>query len=252
MRSLDINCDLGEGAGQDDRLMPLISSANIACGGHAGDRASMLTTLLLARKHGVAIGAHPGYDDREQFGRRPLSLSKPQLKALMREQIQALASLAHPLGSKLHHVKLHGALYNQASHDRAMANVVVETLQSLDPGLKLYALANSPLQSMAQQAGLTVIAEGFADRRYRNDGTLVPRSEPNASISSLAACLRQLQEMVEQHRVTSVEGEAVPLRIDTLCVHGDGPHALPFARAIRQWMAQHRVTLSTPGDGALS
>ena len=182
MHRIDLNCDLGEGAGRDAELMPLITSANIACGAHAGDEPTMRATVDLALRHGVAIGAHPGFADRAHFGRRDLSVTPAEAAELVRTQVQALEEIALQMGTIVHHVKLHGALYNMASRDRALANAIVGTAAVTGKEPMLYVLAGSRLEQAARaRRGLRVVAEAFADRTYQPDGSLTPRSQPGAA-----------------------------------------------------------------------
>ncbi|SHH26751.1 5-oxoprolinase subunit PxpA [Ferrimonas marina] len=243
---LDLNCDLGEGCGQDEALMPLISSANIACGGHAGDHASMVETVALALHHGVAIGAHPGYRDPAHFGRRELRMDSPTLKREIQQQIEALREVAEAQGAQLHHVKAHGALYNQSAREPEYAQALIEAVLAVEPRLKLYALAGSPLVAHARQADLEVVEEVFADRRYRPDGALVPRVCADALIEQADQAIAQVRQMVLRRQVVASDGSLVPIQADTLCLHGDGAQALPFAQNIREWMQHQRVELRAP------
>ena len=238
MPRLDLNCDLGEGAGHDDELMPLITSANVACGVHAGDEATMRATVALAQKHGVAIGAHPGYVDRENFGRRELALAPAALRELVTTQIAALAKL-----SPLRHVKPHGALYNLAARDPVVAAAVASAVRAADPSLILLALAGSELARAGRAAGLRVAEEVFADRTYQRDGSLMPRSQPGALISDEAVAVAQVLRIVREGVVRATDGTDMQLRADTVCVHGDGPHAVAFARRLRAELTKAGVEL---------
>jgi UPF0271 protein len=228
MPRIDLNCDLGEGAGQDTALMSLITSANIACGAHAGDEATMRATVALAQRHGVAIGAHPGFADREHFGRRELRLPLAELVALVRDQLEALRALA-----PVRHVKPHGALYNLAARDAGVARAMAETIRSVDPRLLLVGLAGSALLHAGRVAGLRVASEVFADRTYQPDGSLTPRSQAGALVADEQAAVSQVLLMVQQGRVCATDGTEIPVQADTVCVHGDGPHAVAFARRLR-------------------
>ena len=221
MRSIDLNADLGEGGTQDAALLELVSSANIACGGHAGDEETMRRSIELALACGVAIGAHPGYEDREHFGRLAMVLPLEKITDLVWRQVEALASLAGDAGARLHHVKPHGALYNQASRDPLLAAAVVAGITRVSPDLILYALPGCALAEAGRTAGLAVCAEGFADRRYRLDGSLMPRGEPGAVIKDVDAAVAQAMEIASKGRV------------ETLCVHGDGVTAVAILRALR-------------------
>lgn len=235
---LDLNCDLGEGAGHDDELMPLITSANIACGAHAGDEATMRATVTLAQKHGVAIGAHPGYADRDNFGRREVALPAAALQELVTTQIAALTRLG-----PLRHVKPHGALYNLAARDPVVAAAVASAVRAADPKLILFALAGSELARAGRAAGLRVAEEVFADRTYQRDGSLTPRSRPGALITDEAMAVAQVLRMVREGVVRATDGTDVPVRADTVCVHGDGPHAVAFTRRLRTELAKAGVDL---------
>lgn len=231
--TVDLNADLGEGAPDDAELLALVSSANIACGWHAGDARLMQATVRAALAHGVAIGAHPSYADREHFGRRELQLPPEDVRADLIYQIGALQALVRAEGGQLQHVKPHGALYNQAARDPALADAVATAVCAVDAGLALVGLAGSELLRAAKRAGLRAVSEVFADRGYHADGSLVPRSQPGALIDDAAAATARALRMVREGVVVAVTGEVVALRADTVCLHGDGPHALVFARAIR-------------------
>ena len=240
MTTLDLNCDLGEGAGHDAELMPLITSANVACGAHAGDEATMRAAVALAQRHGVAIGVHPGFADREYFGRREVALSPAEVQSLVAAQIAALAQWG-----PLRHVKPHGALYNLAARDPAMANAVAAAVRAADPTLVLFALAGSDLVRAGRAAGLRVAEEVFADRTYQRDGTLTPRSWPDALIADENVAMAQVLRMVRDGVVRATDDAEVAVRADTVCVHGDGPHAVAFARRLRDELARAGIELKT-------
>jgi UPF0271 protein len=230
---IDLNCDLGEGAGHDAELMPFITSANIACGAHAGDRATMRETVELAVKHGVAIGAHPGFADRVNFGRRELEISPLDAATLVLEQIQALQSIAVKAGTFVRHVKLHGALYNMASQDRVLAEAIVGAVWVTDKNPILFALAGSELEKAARAYDeIQVASEVFADRTYRSDGSLTPRTEPEALIEDEERAVAQVLKMVREGAVRATDGTDVAVAADTVCVHGDGPRAVALARRL--------------------
>lgn len=229
--TLDFNCDLGEGAGHDAELMPLISSANIACGAHAGNLETMIETIELAAKRKVAVGAHPGYFDLENFGRVERAISGDEASRLVLMQIEQFYEVA---GSALRHVKLHGALYNQVARDHALAESVVTDLARLWPDLIIFALAGSALANVARSRGLRVAEEVFADRTYQRDGTLTPRGQPGALITDEEVAVAQALRMVREGKVRATDGTDVPIRADTLCLHGDGPHAVSFAKRLRE------------------
>ena len=248
MLRVDLNCDLGEGAGHDAELMPLITSANIACGGHAGDEATMGATIALAQRHGVAIGAHPGFADRENFGRRELPVTPVQAAELVLAQVQKFQEIAGRLGAGMHHVKLHGALYNMVSRDRDLAEAVVKAVRITDKNPVFYVLSGSELERAARANGdLTVVSEVFADRTYQADGSLTPRSRPDALIQDEAAAVAQVLRMVREGRVRATDGTEVPITAGTVCLHGDGPHPVAFARRLREELTAAGVRLQAPG-----
>lgn len=240
---VDLNADLGEGAPDDADLLTLVTSANIACGGHAGDARLMQATVRAALAHGVAIGAHPSYVDREHFGRREMQLDPDQVRAEVLCQVGALDALVRAAGGRLHHVKPHGALYNQAARDPALADAIAGAVRDIDPGLAIYGLAGGELLRAAERAGLRAVAEVFADRGYRADGSLVPRSQPGALIDDTDEAVARTLRMVQEGVVQAVSGETVPLRAQTVCLHGDGPHALAFARALHAALRDAGVAL---------
>lgn len=228
---IDLNCDVGEGAGHDAALMPFVSSANIACGGHAGDDDTMRATVALARRHGVAIGAHPGHPDRLHAGRRPLPISPAAAADLVLEQIARLAAVA---GGELHHVKLHGALYHQAESDAALATAVAAALGRAHPRLVVYALAGGRFAAAAWACGLAVADEAFVDRAYADAHALVPRDHPGALVTDPAAAATRAVELVRSGRVRCADGRDLVIRADTLCLHGDGANAVALAHAVRE------------------
>jgi len=240
---VDLNADLGEGAPDDAELLALVSSANIACGWHAGDARLMLRTVAAALARGVAIGAHPSYPDRDNFGRSEMQLSPDDVRADLIYQIGALDALVKAQGGRLHHVKPHGALYNQAARDPVLADAIAAAVLDVDPSLALYGLAGSELLRAAERAGLRAVAEVFTDRGYRADGSLVPRSQPGAFIHDVDEAVARTLRMVAQGVVVAVSGETVPLQAQTICLHGDGPHALAFARAIHAALTEAGVAL---------
>lgn len=226
----DINADLGEGMGTDAAVMPFISSCNIACGGHAGDGESIRKTVHLALLHGVKIGAHPAYPDRENFGRTSVPISETDLRESLLLQIRQLVGCLMDIGEgRLNHVKLHGALYNDAAVDPRLANLVVGLLQNHFPTCILYAPFGSLLASVAAANGVPFKYEVFADRRYQGDYTLVPRSTANACIDDLNQIRQQVFDMVWHHRVKTIDGLYLTIQADTICVHGDHPKALSIA-----------------------
>ncbi len=245
-RSSDLNADVGEGVGQDAAHMPLISSANIACGAHAGDAGSMRETIVLARAHGVAIGAHPSFPDREHFGRREMQLTPAELHECIVEQVRELADIAAAEGTRLRHVKPHGALYNMAARDGELAETVVRAVHSVDPTLMLFGLAGSVLLTAAERAGLRGVSEVFADRAYLPDGSLLPRQRPGSVMHNAAAVAVRAVGMARDAAVTAVDGSQVSVRADTICIHGDTPGAAALARRVRESLADAGITVSAP------
>ena len=229
---IDFNCDLGEG-GDDAALLPCLSSASIACGFHAGDPASMQRTVALCCKYGVAIGAHPSLFDREGFGRRELPITADQAYALTLYQVGALQALVRAVGGCLRHVKPHGALYNLSAHDPGLADAIARAVYDADSRLILYGLANSKSTAAGERLGLRVAHEVFAERRYEADGRLTPRGMPGAVIETLEESLTQVRQLLREGCVTARTGERLMLRADTLCLHGDRPDAVAFARSLR-------------------
>lgn len=244
--SIDLNADLGEGAAYDDEILACVSSANIACGGHAGDRQSMRIAVESAIKHGVAIGAHPSFPDRENFGRTTMQMPAEVLYQSLIEQITNLQEIALAAGGRLAHVKPHGALYNQAARDPQLAAVIVRAVRDIDPNLRLFALADSELISVARAAGLAVAEEVFADRRYDAQKNLVSRSQANACIEDVHEALAQTLMLIEQGEVVSMDGSRLKMNADTVCLHGDGKQALALARLIRHTLAEKRIAVRTP------
>jgi len=247
---IDFNCDLGEDCGDDAAILPCISSASIACGQHAGSPPGMRRTLLACREAGVAVGAHPGFADREHFGRREHAVSAEDAYALVQYQVAALAGMAHALGMRLQHVKPHGALYNQSARDPRLAAAIADAVADLDPGLALVGLAGSCSIRAARERGLQAWEEVFAERRYAADGQLSPRGVPGAVIEDLDDALQQVHGLLDRGSVTTLDGTTLPLRADTLCLHGDRPDAARFARALREALESRGVDVCTPDTQA--
>ena len=239
MRYLDLNCDLGEGGAHDAALMPLVTSANIACGAHAGDPATMRATVALAHRHGVAVGVHPGFADRENFGRRELRLAPQATGGLIIDQIHRFCEATR---GDFHHVKLHGALYNLAARDGELAMEVALAVQTMSRDPLLYAPWGSELAKAAKLIELKVASEVFADRAYAPDGTLVPRGRPGALLGAELA-VAQVLGLVRTGAVCATDGSLVPVQADTVCVHGDGPDAVAIARALRAALSREGVEL---------
>jgi 5-oxoprolinase (ATP-hydrolysing) subunit A len=242
--TIDLNCDMGEGIGHDAVIMPYISSANIACGYHAGDEVTMRKTVRLAIQHGVSIGAHPSYPDKENFGRRAMILSAKEIYDLTITQISLLNNIAKAEGASLSHVKPHGALYNASAVTKNISDSIVSAIQDFDPSLILYGLANSEMIRTAQTKGLKFKQEVFADRTYQLDGTLTPRTQPNALIESEQESISQVMQMIQTKTVTVLDGLRIPIQADTLCIHGDGTHAVEFAQALHTLLKSEGFTIS--------
>jgi len=244
---LDFNCDLGEGCGDDAAIIPLLSSANIACGFHAGDAVSMHDTVALCHRHGVAIGAHPSLPDREGFGRRELPVTPEAAYAFTLYQLGALAAIAGAQGARVRHLKPHGALYNLAARDRTIADAIAAATRDFDRDLWLVGLSGSALTTAGEAAGLRVAHEAFAERRYEADGRLTPRSQPDAVIDTVEQSLAQVRRLLREGVVIARTGERVALRMDTLCLHGDRPDAAAFARALRETLQAEGVRVRPLG-----
>ncbi|QXX97844.1 5-oxoprolinase subunit PxpA [Serratia marcescens] len=241
---VDLNADLGEGCANDQALLQLVSSANIACGFHAGDAQTMRQSVRWALQYGVAIGAHPSFPDRENFGRTRMQLPPETVYAQVVYQLGALAAIARAEGGVMVHVKPHGMLYNQAAIEPALAEAIARAVQAVDPALRLVGLAGSELIRAGEKLGLTTRQEVFADRGYQADGTLVPRGLPGALIEDDEQALTQTLEMVRHHRVRSVDGVWTAVQAETVCLHGDGEHALAYARKLRDSFVQQGIRVS--------
>ena len=248
MTTMDLNSDLGEsfGAwrmGDDAAILRIVTSANVACGFHAGDPAGILATLRGAAAQGVQVGAHVSYPDLVGFGRRNMDVTTLELQADVMYQIGALQGLATAAGTRVRYVKPHGALYNTIAHDRAQANAVIEAVQAVDRDLALVVLAGSPLAGWARDAGLSAIEEAFADRGYTPQGTLVSRREPGAVLHDAQAVAARMLQLVREGTVPAVDGSPVAVRADSICVHGDSPGAVAMARAVRERLQDAGVAI---------
>lgn len=241
--TIDINCDMGEGVGNEELLMPYITSANIACGYHAGDSATMLHVLELCREHGVVAGAHPSFLDRANFGRVERELPVMELYELVIQQLLIMKETADIAGVTLRHVKPHGALYNLSARDPLVAQVIAKAVKNFDSKLQLTGLSGSCSIEQAIEIGLPTISEVYADRTYQDDGTLTPRTEPGALITDPAVAAAQVLEMVSEGVVTSVTGNKVPIVAESICLHGDGPYALLFAETINTTLKQNGIII---------
>lgn len=247
MRSIDLNCDMGEGYPSDALLMPYISSANIACGYHAGDIDTMKRTVDLCLQHGVAIGAHPSYPGRENFGRVDmigLGVAYEELPELLINQIIVLQQVCREAGTSLHHVKPHGALYNRAVVDELVCMYISTAILSVNPGLILYGLSGSIMERSARKTGLQFRCEVFADRMYENDGTLRSRQHADALITDTPQSVQQVLQMVNQGTVTTFGKKEIPMRVETICIHGDGAHAVEFAKTISEELKKNDITIT--------
>ena len=236
---IDLNCDMGEsfGAyriGADDEVFPFITSANVACGFHGGDPSIMRSTLARARQRGVAVGAHPGLPDLIGFGRRSLDVTPDDVYDMVLYQVGALLGFARAARTELQHVKAHGALYNMAAARADLAAAIARAVRDIDPSLILFGLPGSHLITEAASVGLTTAGEAFADRNYMNDGSLVSRRRPDAQVHDPDEAVQRAIRMVREGKVRSVDGEDVSFRVDTICLHGDGPHAAEFAQRLRR------------------
>ena len=245
--SIDMNADLGEGDPYDAELLTIVSSCNIACGGHTGDQASMAATVRAAIENGVAVGAHPAYPDREGFGRRSGFMQGEDLYQSLTEQVTALADVAGELGAKLVHVKPHGALYNDAVHDAELADVIARVTSEAPGDAAMVGMAGTEMEAAANRHGLRFVAEAFIDRAYEPDGTLVSRSEPGAVHSELPVVTNQAVSLALDSQVTARNGDTVTVSADTLCVHGDTPAAATIARAVRDVLENRGVEVRATG-----
>jgi len=245
MISVDLNCDMGEGMLTDEAIMPYISSANIACGFHAGDEATIRKTISLCKKYNVAIGAHPGFDDKKKFGRTPVQLSATELYELFFRQIILLKDLAESVGSYLHHVKPHGALYNMAANNKVYAQTILKATKDVDANLIFYGLSNSCMIDEAVNLKVKTASEVFADRTYQDDGTLTPRTEPYALIEDADKAANQALQMADTKTVITVTGKTIALQPDTICIHGDGAHAVAFAKTIYETLQKQCIQIES-------
>lgn len=243
MAAIDLNADLGEGAAYDNELLAIVTSANIACGGHAGDAETMARTVRAAIVNGVAVGAHPGYPDKAGFGRESGFLRGDDLYESLTSQVTALADIAAELGARLAHVKPHGALYNDAVNDAALADVIARVTAEAPGAPAFMGMAGTELEAAATRHGLRFVAEAFIDRAYEADGTLVSRKEPGAVHEDINVATTQAVRLAEDGAVTARNGDEVKVRADTLCIHGDTPGAADKARAVRDVLESHGVEI---------
>ncbi|MEC5210877.1 UPF0271 protein [Psychrobacter sp. PL15] len=241
---IDLNADVAEGCGQDNTLLTIVSSANVCCGLHAGSYAEMLTTLQLAKTNNVRVGAHPGLDDRENFGRTNQTLDEAAYRALLAYQLGATRALCDLVGIPLEYVKPHGALYNQAAVDEALSDILVSEIKRFDPNLKVMGLSGGYLVKSAKSQGLATISEVFADRNYEKDGSLVSRSKDNALITDTDEATNHVLQMITEGTVTSICGTKVPVDAQSICLHGDGEHAILFAKEIKKQLELKGIKIS--------
>jgi UPF0271 protein len=262
---IDLNCDMGEGMDNDAAIFQFISSVNIACGFHAGDKDTMRRTVELALLHRVAIGAHPSYPDRENFGRIDLldfsqeekreprppgaRLQPEELPGIITTQLQLLQNICTEFGAKLHHVKPHGALYNRAARDASISALICQAVKEFDPSLYLYGLSGSITQTAAEHYGLSFVHEVFADRTYREDGSLTPRNEAHSLIDDPRLALHQVLKLIREGKVKTGSGKEIPLIAETICIHGDGPHALEFAGVLYRSLKEEGLDIRQPSIG---
>jgi UPF0271 protein len=244
LEKIDLNCDMGEGYTTDALIMPLISSANIACGYHAGGGELMRQTIRLALQHGVAIGAHPSFEDKEGFGRREMHLSSDEIYQIVLDQVNIMRKAAAEEGAKLHHVKPHGALYNMAAKDAIIADAIARVIKAIDASLILYGLPNSASETSAIQHGLQFYREVFSDRTYTDEGHLTPRSNTNAMIETAEKSIEQVLQIILQETLQSTTGSVISIKADTVCIHGDGENAVAFAQEINKALSQNKITIS--------
>ena len=250
MAHIDLNSDIGESfgtytLGMDEEILKVVTSANIVCGFHAGDPLVMQKTVSMAAANNVGIGAHPGFPDLVGFGRRSMAASPKEVYAMTVYQIGALDAFAKSVGAKLRHVKPHGALYNMAGADEKLSDAICQAVYKVNPELILFGLSNSKLIESAKKLGLKTASEVFADRTYQKDGSLTPRKMPGAMIIEEARSIDQVLQMVKDKTVKTLTGETIPVEADTVCVHGDGEHALQFSKKIKETLLKENIQVRT-------
>jgi 5-oxoprolinase (ATP-hydrolysing) subunit A len=243
---IDLNSDLGEGAGHDEEILALVSSANIACGFHAGTPASIFASIEAAQKYGIAVGAHPSFDDRINFGRSEMQLPPAELFALVVYQLGAFAAICRTAGSAMNHIKPHGALYNMSARDRNLAEVIAAAVLSFNPELVVFAPPNSALEHAARDSNLQTAAEVFADRNYNADGSLVSRARPDALLHDPNAAAERVIRLLREKKVRALDGTDITISADTVCVHGDTPRAVEFARQLRLRLEREGILIGPP------
>ena len=246
MITIDVNCDMGEGIENDEALMPFITSANIACGYHAGDETTMRSTVMMAKKAHVAIGAHPSFLDRENFGRTEIKdITPQQVYDVVIAQLTSIHKIVIECSAHLHHVKPHGALYNMAAKDPALSMAIAHAIYDFDKTHVLFGLSGSYLISEAKAMGIKTASEVFADRTYQDDGNLTPRTKLNALIEDEEQAIGQVIQMIKKGTVTATSGKEVPILAETICLHGDGKNAVAFASAINKRLIAEKITIKS-------
>lgn len=243
---IDLNADLGEDCGNDLAMLEVVTSANVACGAHAGGPETMFATMAAAGARGVALGAHPGYADRPGFGRSIVPMTEGELERLVAYQVGAAAGIAALAGLRLSHVKAHGALYNLSVDDPSVARAIARGVRAVDPGLRLLVLAASPALAATEAEGIRPAAEIFADRAYLPDGRLMPRDRPGAVLHDAAAISARVLDMLDRGSILAGDGSRLPARMDSICLHGDTPGAVEIARALKQALVAAGVTVAPP------
>ncbi len=241
--AIDLNCDMGEGSGNDALIMPFISSANIACGYHAGDERTIWQTIELALYHNVAVGAHVSFLDKKNFGRSEMNLLPTAIYELVQQQLIVFKEIADSFDITIAHVKPHGALYNMSVKDAIIAKAIAQAIKDFDESLILFGLSGSVSVTEAKNVGLRTASEVFADRTYQDNGSLTPRSQANALINDTTKAILQVLQMINQGTVTSVSRKDIPIIAETICIHGDGEHAAEFAKAIHQALIENKIAI---------
>ncbi len=241
--TIDLNCDMGEAVGNDELIFPFISSANIACGYHAGDEKTIWQSIQWAIQHNVAAGAHPSFFDRENFGRQDMDLPAEDIYELVTQQLLIFNEIANSANAPFHHVKPHGALYNKSARDPKVAKAVARAVKDFDEGLILVGLSGSHSIKEADALGLRTANEAFADRSYQDDGSLSPRSSPNALIEDVEQALGQVLQIITKGTVTTVSGKEIPVQAETICIHGDGKEAVQFAKEINRLLKENHIDI---------
>jgi UPF0271 protein len=250
MIKIDLNCDMGESyfdrkIGNDESIMPYVSSCNIACGQHGGDKETILSTLKLAKLNNVSVGAHPSYPDLEGFGRRPMQIEPSTLYKLIKDQLIYLSTLTHQLQIEISHVKPHGALYNTIVHDVEQCQATLHAIKDFDDSISVVGMASSLVQDQASKMGLKFLNEAFADRAYMEDGKLAPRSMKNAVHTDTTTVVNQFKSIVLNNSVATISGTILPVKADTICIHGDNDYALEFVRAIKSCALEYNISIAS-------